>query len=337
MRQRWKLMKRWKKWTISIVGSILLIILAAAGYLYYEIKSINLADIEKRIEEKKQDSNENHQDTALPSVLTGTVEKASELAGKPIDGQDALDVASILLKSGLSMKEMYYLMGKSTDKLSNEEKQKIRDMLLAKLSEDEIKALRTITYDYGKGLNILDPNFPIELIGVYDEAEYKRIEKELEEKKKAQNSPSPTGTPSASPSPSSGGSDGKDSEVSPTPSTDSGAEAAALRDKYQTKLNSLQASCTNKVNGIASEISADLKAGQNSDLAALQKKYLPRIEAAESECDAQFNQLMDEAKKEYDQKGFPLNDVSIWESQYKKAKQDAQNQALSSLMSAMSK
>jgi hypothetical protein len=275
--------------------------------------------------------------------LKGSIDTASSIAGKPIDGQDALDVAAILMKSGLGVKEIYFLLGKSTDKLSNEEKQNVRDILLAKLTEDEIKALRTITTEYGKTLVILDKNYPIELVGVYDEAERAKIQKELNEKKKGSaeqplpNLPSTSNSPAPSPvnpmTPDS-------SQTPPVPTEDSGAKAQELRDVYQSKLNTMKQGCTTQVNFIVSEIATDINASQSEgkglSLSTLQSKYLTKIESAESSCDSQFQQLVADAQSEYALKKLPPNDIAIWNSEYEKAKQETRTQAMNMLMSSLS-
>lgn len=331
-----------KRWIIYINISILVLILFAGCYIYFSLRNISLVDIEQRIEQRKQNPVSSQEKNELPGILNNSIDKAESLTTKNIDPQDALDVAAILLKSGLSMKEMYYLTGKSTDKLSNDEKQKIRDLLLKKLTPEEIKALRAITYDYGKTLVILDPEYPIELVGVYDEAEQTRIRKELEAKKESQ-----TTAANASPNTSADAST-EDSFSTPPSSTTlpipNGApssEQTALRTTYQGKLDALQAGCTNKVSSLASELSAEIKAGQSSNegisIASLQSKFLPKIEAAEKDCDSQFTALMNDASKSYQEKEMPLQDIENWKSQYEAAKRSAQSEALNSLMAIISK
>lgn len=342
MLQRIKRMKRWKKIMLGSTGSLLVIFAAVAGYLYYQLNQIDLADIERRIEQRGQDQQE-EETQEVPGILKGSIDTASSIAGKPIDGQDALDAAAILMKSGLGIKEIYFLLGKSTDKLSNDEKQKIRDILLAKLNEDEIKALRTITTEYGKTLVILDKNYPIELVGVYDEAERAKIQKELNEKRKGSveqpqpnvsstlNSPAPSPVTSMMP---------ESSQTPSVPTEDSGAKAQKLRDAYQSKLNTLKQGCTNQVNSIVSEIATDINASQSEgkslSLSILQSKYLTKVESAESSCDSQFQKLVADARSEYALKELPLNDIAIWNNDYEKAKQEARAQAMSILMSSLS-
>lgn len=322
-------MEWWKKKWVLILGSILFLLLSGTGYLYYQIASIDLKDIQKRVEERNKQANDNQtNDTndskVLPGVLSGTVDKATSLASKPIDTQDALDVAAILLKSGLSMKEMYYLTGKSTDKLSNEDKQKIRDLLLAKLTEEDITALRAITKDYGKNLVILDPTYPIELVGVYDEAERAKIKQELAKNAKPTGTPQPTSLPvnaalpSASPMQS----------TSPSPVLNTNKE---LHTQIESKLLGIQSSCTAKVNSLLSEILQSM--GNNATLETLQNTYFPKIADAEAQCDIQFNQLMAEAAGSV----LPESDINTWRRQYETAKELSRSQAISQLIVALKK
>ncbi|MFS0725649.1 hypothetical protein [Paenibacillus sp. 1P07SE] len=199
-------MKRvWKitLWTTGVLGFLMVI---AAGLLYWKLTSMDLGDIVERHLAQTEQTAEGAEpgDPAgageadgggsggggqLPASLSGAVSKADTLADKPIQSDDALGAAAILLQSGLSFREMYYLMGKSTDTLSTEEKQNIRDMLLAKLRPEEIEALRAITSEYGKNLVILDPDYPIEAVGVKDDAERDRIIYEYRQAQKQANQP----------------------------------------------------------------------------------------------------------------------------------------------------
>ncbi len=344
MKQKKELLS-WKKWILYILSTLFILVLIIGGYFYYKIRHIDLASIEKRIAEKKSIQIVDDSQGGLPNVLDSIVSRADTMTSKKIDGQDAIDVAAILLNSGLSIKEMYYLSGKSTEELSNDEKQRIRDVLLKKLSPEEIKALRNITSEYGKTLVILDPNYPIELIGVYDEEERRTLIKELEKKKNFHTSST---VPSTEPA-SSGSSDGSKNAVNlttssptmPIPNESLNSDQAAIRSTYQGKLDTLQTGCTNKVNTLAAELSAEIKANQDSQdgisISSLQTKFLPKIEAAESECDSQFNELMTHAAAAYQEKGLSLQDVEGWKSQYQTAKRNAQTQALNSLMGTLSK
>lgn len=179
-------MKRvWKitLWTTGILGMLMI---TATGVLYWKLTSMDLGDIRERHVLQADSTTDGQEGSgaaeagggsggALPSSLSGAVSTADTLADKPIQSDDALDAAAILLQSGLSFREMYFLLGKSTDTLSTDEKQHIRDLLLAKLKPEEIESLRSITSGYGKHLVILDKDYPIEAVGVKDDAERDRI------------------------------------------------------------------------------------------------------------------------------------------------------------------
>ncbi|WP_127579945.1 hypothetical protein [Paenibacillus koleovorans] len=339
----WRRSKRWVRWTLSAVFAILVTIGAVVGYFYYQIKSIELADIQARIEARHNGGTAPSTDKQLPSIMDNTIDKANQFASKSVNTQDALDVAAILLNSGLSLKEVYYLIGQSTEKLSTAEKQKIRDLLLAKLTVEEIQALRSITTEYGKGLIILDRNYPIELVGVYDEVERAKVMKELEQRKVAANeayqtptSSIPVATPSPTPSPSS------TAKPTSTPSeTPPGTTGAELKSTYAMKLTNIQTTCTSQVNRLTQEIinklSQPAASGQTYSLQELQNTFLPQVIEAEQQCDQSFNQLMTEAEHAYSKAGLGLEDVAGWRTQYTTAKNQVRQEALGNLISALKK
>lgn len=165
---------------------MLLLAAAGTGYLYWKITSIDLEDIRARqlakAEQRQGDSRipdkqegGTNQSPELPAILGHAVDTAEGISGKKIEMNDAVDAAAILLQSGLSFSEMYSLLGQSDQELSTEGKQEIRDLLLSKLSKEEIEALRSITSEYGKYLVILDENYPIEAVGIKDAAKRKEI------------------------------------------------------------------------------------------------------------------------------------------------------------------
>ena len=208
-------MKRvWKitLWSTAVLG---VLVVAAAGLLYWKLTTMDLGAIRDRHVLQGESSpggaggaggGAEGNGGQLPASLSGAVGKADALADKPIQSDDALDAAAILLQSGLSLREMYYLMGRSTETLSTEEKQHIRDLLLAKLDPEEIEALRAITSGYGKHLVILDPDYPIEAVGVKDDAERDRIiyEHRQAQQRAAQQEQDGTAPPTAA-GPGSGG------------------------------------------------------------------------------------------------------------------------------------
>ncbi|MBJ6359797.1 hypothetical protein ACFOQM_00445 [Paenibacillus sp. GCM10012307] len=177
-----------KVWRVTLwsLGVAVIIAAAGAGYLYWKLTSIDLEDIRARqlakAEQRAGDSrftgkqdNGVSQSPELPSVLDHALGTAEEISGQKIAMDDAMDAAAILLQSGLSFTEMYSLLGQSDQQLSVEEKQHIRDLLLSKLSKEDIEALKSITSGYGKYLVILDEGYPIEAVGIKDAAKRKEI------------------------------------------------------------------------------------------------------------------------------------------------------------------
>lgn len=338
MRRR-KSIKPWKKWLLGIAGCILGLLLITAIVLYYQIKSIQVEDIlqrhqalasapQKSVKDGTQVAPAPTNEPTVPTLLTAPIGKANEFASKPIKTQDALDVAAILMKSGLSLKEVYYLTGQAKSDLTNEEKQKIRDLLLAKLTKDEIEALRSITTQYGKGLLILDPNYPIELIGIEDPEERKRVEKELQEKKRQPEKPQaqqpvqivPTPTPTP-----------KESESPPKESPKSASDPNLIA-TYTSKLESLKASCQGNINTLVSGVINAKKENKNLGISELQGMFMQKFVDAESKCDASFNTILTDAGKA----GISSSEIEAWRSSYYSMKQEAQGNAIAQIGKAFS-
>ncbi|WJH35564.1 hypothetical protein N6H14_06020 [Paenibacillus sp. CC-CFT747] len=187
MRKRWKEWKPWARWLTLSAAGVILLAGAGIGTLQYKLHSTSLEDIQARQAAKQNGSTPEAGTPAsgAPGALKDPLAKANEFTDKPISAQDALDAAAILSQAGLSMKEMSYLTGKADAGLPVEEKQRIRDLLLSKLTPEQIHTLRSITEPYGKKLVILDKDYPIELVGVYDEAERQKIIKEIHERRQA--------------------------------------------------------------------------------------------------------------------------------------------------------
>lgn len=344
MIRRWKNLKRWKKWMIGTGTFLFLIVLGTASYLYFKIKTVDLdAIIAKHQGEVTNEafpsSSASPQSSHVPSLLEQPLEKANTLTDKSIKTEDALDVAAILMNSGLSLKEMSYLTGKSTEKLSTEEKQKIRDLLLEKLTPKEIEALRSITSQYGKFLVILDPNYPIELVGVYDEKERENIIKELEEKKKtasltgssntepakeAHASPSPSPSPLATPT------------TKPAETSEQKAVKQKIDAKYDSQFAALQKSCQSEVADLTNKVKEYIKdaqaSGKELTVMDLQSKFLSEIAAAESNCDQQFNSILSKAQAEYKAAGLGSAALDSYKTQYQQSKNKARSSALSQII-----
>ncbi|ANE46391.1 hypothetical protein SY83_08985 [Paenibacillus swuensis] len=352
----------WKRWVIGGISTMALLVLCGAGYVYYQLQSISAGDILNRNKEAAASgATGNSSGTAVPKPLTGAVHKAGQLTDKPIETQDAMDVASILLKSGLSLKEIMYLQGKATDKLSNAKKLEMREMLLEKLDDNEITALRSVTTKYGKGLVILDPNYPIELVGVYDEKERAKIKADLEKKKPEGGTTAATSiTTDKSGADSSKQTEEKDQHnvassgkpegstvqastkpVKPTakPSgsgskTGTTAGKKAADRKYESQLSSLRSSCRSKSSSLIGQIKSEAGGGGLS-MKKLQGEYLPKIAAAEGSCDGRFESIMSKANKEYKANGWSTSSMGRWRAEYSEEKSNMQASAAAQLSSLM--
>ncbi|OCT10711.1 hypothetical protein A8709_23015 [Paenibacillus pectinilyticus] len=323
MTRRKKSLKTWQKWLIGSVSAIVLVVSIIVGVIYYKIRSIDVADIVQRHQDPAVAANsiENLSDTKdpkLPSILSSPVDKAAEFASKPIKTQDALDVAALLLKSGLSLKEVYYLTGEAKSDMSTEEKQKIRDLLLSKLTDDEIKALRAITKQYGKGLLILDPNYPIELIGIDDPQERKRVEQELKDKKQTKPESKPAEPATKEQVSSEKPVTGNDQ----TKSTDSAVAAG-----FKSKLDALGVSCQGDIHNLIDGVVSAKKANSTLTLSSLQSMFMGKFTSAEASCDTSFKGIVSEAE----QAGVSATEINTWKQTYNSMKQTAQSSAINQL------
>ncbi|WP_175471938.1 hypothetical protein [Paenibacillus naphthalenovorans] len=301
------------------------------SYMYWMIRSTTIEDIVQR-QHVQEDNGKLKEPESTSPILGNTLEKANEFANKPISKQDAMDAAAILLNSGLSMRDIYFLLGQATDKLNNEEKQHIRDLLLQKLSQQEIDALKAITGKYGKNLIILDPNYPIELVGVYDEEERKKIKKELEARKKQQSSTEepPTQSTSAPPeaAPSAPSANQRDPKSGIT---------AEIENKYRAELEKLKNTCQAEANGIVNEISAamgDQEQLDNDALQTIKDKYFKKIADAEKRCSGQVDRIIQNAKQELRDAGLNDTGPNAWKQEYESLKSQAQSKALSRLQNS---
>ncbi|MFC5649852.1 hypothetical protein ACFPYJ_12105 [Paenibacillus solisilvae] len=352
-------MKKFWKITGITFGVLLLLIGGGIVFLYWKLTSIDLGDIKTRhtVASSGQVSTDGSttvppvegKEAELPSALDGAVSKAEQIAGKSIKTQDAVDAAAILLKSGLSMREMYSLLGQSTEKLTNEEKQTIRDLLLKKLTKEEIELLRSITVKYNKELLILDPDYPIELIGIEDPKERAQIKKQLEAEGKLKG---PSSTPVVSKTESGSEKDNTsettvaDNKPAPTETDDTGkatdsdnALFVKIKAKYESELASLKASCQGEANANTSEVVAAIKANKDKSegtINAKQQALLVQIAKAESTCDTKFSSLMSTAHAEFKDTGISSASIEqTWRSQYDSVKSSMRSQAISHIKSAL--
>lgn len=310
-------MKRIWKISFLSLGILILVLGITAISLYQGVRSITLEDIQNRQQVKQEQGEQledlSHQNPQLPSLLQGAVDQAVKLSGKTIDPKDAADAAAILLNSGLSFGDMYKLLGKSTEALSTEEKQEIRNLLLDKLTEDEIEALRSITVDYGKKLVILDPDYPIEAVGVEDEGERKRI---LEQKPK----PKPQ-QPQAKDK-----ADEPRSEPKPTPAN-SGDEAKLVK-KYEDQLENVKLECSKKAEGLLAKVISSIGNKSKNNPMENKEVWLQDIAAAEGQCDQQFQGLIASAQEEFAGQELAFDVGQEWEQEYQQTKDKIREKAL---------
>ncbi|MFF2890543.1 hypothetical protein [Paenibacillus sp. NPDC057967] len=337
--------RRWLKWTAIVVGALLIIGISILIYIYSYLKSISIEDIAARHEIEGQE-NIPHETPKIPVIIKKPVEKASDLiGGEDIETQDAVDVAAILLNSGLSFKEISYLQGNANYDLSNEEKQKIRDLLLSKLSAEEIELLRSITVKYGKSLHILNPDYPIEWVGERDPEKIKLIEAQWAEMLKEKKNPNAnTGSNnSGTPSPKPGDTNVKTPEVDednkneePVKITDEQKKAKQKIDaKYESQMSDLSASCKTKSATLMNQIVAELKSNKDASLETIQSNFLTKVLEAEAECDAKFSSILANAKSDYKKESINEKEMPNWSASYEKAKADARSAAMGSIAAAL--
>ncbi|WP_435168698.1 hypothetical protein [Paenibacillus glycanilyticus] len=330
--QRRKL-KPWMKWVIGTASFFVVVALIFTGVTYYYIKSIDLKDIASRHNSDVVDgSTENKSEPKkLPAIIEKPVEKASQLiGGEKIDSVDALDVAAILLNSGLSLKQISYLQGNATTDLPVEEKQKIRDILLSKLSDEEVKLLKSITKQYGIGLNILNPDYPIEWVGERDPQKMKENNEAW--KKLQQSKPVDTGTKSEDkPAETS-----KPTEPEKTPApeltTDLKQVKQSIDSKTESQLASLSGTCKAKSNAILQQIVGNADGVTVEDL---QNKYLGKVMEAEGSCDAQFQGIVSQAASSYADAGIDSRAMPDWNAKYEASKQSVRASAISAIAKAI--
>lgn len=334
-----KKMGPWMKWLIGATSFLVIVALLFAGGTYYYIKSIDIEDIAARhSNDTAVDSGEKQTEPKkLPAIIEKPVEKASQLiGGDKIDSADALDVAAILLNSGLSMKQISYLQGNATTDLSVEEKQKIRDLLLSKLSNDEIELLRSITTGYGISLNILNPKYPIEWVGERDPVKIKEndaVWKKINQQSTGSSKPASTTTtqedktaePEKKPVE-------PDNQPTPELAPDQKQVKQSIDSKTESQLASLSGTCKAKSNAILNQI---VSSADGVTVDELQNKYLGKVMEAEGSCDAQFQGIMSQAASSYADAGIDSGAMPDWNAKYEASKQSVRASAISAIAKAI--
>lgn len=315
--------KRMKLWILSIVLGLLFLVLCGFGYLYYQVKSISLTDIKGRLQ---------------------AVETVNVSVSKKVKAQDALDIMALLMNSGFSLKEIYWLQGSSLDNVSIKEKQRMRDLLLEKLTQEEREVLQAILTQYGKSLSILDPNDPIQADGVQDKKEREspilESEKKIEvETAKPDTDPSESATAPVKPDPDSV-IDQPEPSINPI-TQDQQAKREQVKKSYNAKLAALQANCVTRSNELLAELVSAIQqkqaSGEKVSASLLQNTFLPKIVESEGHCDQKLVNLIKNAKKEYVATGLDLKELNGWQAQYNAAKEEARSNALSQLIDILSR
>ncbi|SFF19436.1 hypothetical protein SAMN04487969_11768 [Paenibacillus algorifonticola] len=350
--------KRIWKTILIAAATIAVLLIGTVGFFYWKISSISLEDIQQRRTALVADQDGTApasggvgNQAELPSSLDGAVGKAEQIAGKTIETDDALDVAAILLNSGLSFREMYILLGQSDEELTTEEKQAIRNLLLAKLTTEEIDALRSITKQYGKYLAIVDTNYPIEAVGEKDDAKRKAIlekakqAKEDEGKQAAEVDGQETASSQAGSAgktdgavkldepgkQSSGKADTATDNKTASQTKDNQSKTKSLDSKYESQLAALKGKCVSSANQLMTQVVAAINKSSELDEKALQGELLGKIAAAEASCDKQYQALINKAETEYKEAGIAFAKKSTWTQEYQSIKAEIRSSAINKL------
>ncbi|WP_336776037.1 hypothetical protein [Paenibacillus sp. MMO-58] len=333
-----KKLKPWMKWVTGTASFFVVVGLIFIGVTYYYIKSIDIKDIASRHNTDIADGTgeEKSEPKKLPAIIEKPVEKASQLiGGEKIDSADALDVAAILLNSGLSLKQISYLQGNATTDLSVEEKQKIRDLLLTKLSDEDIKLLRSITKQYGVALNILNPDYPIEWVGERDPQKMREnYDAWMKMQQQPEGSTKVTNTGTKSTDKPADTSKPTEPEKTPAPelSTDLKKAKQSIDSKTESQLASLSGTCKAKSNTIVQQIVGSADGVTVEDL---QNKYLGKVMEAEGSCDAQFQGIVSQAASSYADAGIDSGAMPDWNAKYEAIKQSVRASAISAIATAI--
>lgn len=135
-----------------------------------DVRSINEEKNDgTRVEEAKKEKQpagdiKNQQEKKTAGMTSAPVIKdegdKKVVEGYAVDKVDYLKATGVILNK-LSKDEIKYLFGRAKANNSKEELRKIREILLSKLTSEDVRILREIGKRYGKKLNILDPNVEI--------------------------------------------------------------------------------------------------------------------------------------------------------------------------------
>ena len=322
-----------------IIGSVAAIIAAAAlgfGWIGWKFFFSPLWDSRDN-GGSEQTSAETGAETEVSSGMEDALQKAQKWTDKKIAMKDAVEFASILLKSKLSAQEIADLLEASESRLSQDELRRVRETLLKKLTQEEIDALRQIARQYGRNLDILDPNVPIGKSRSQKRDEEQSVQKGDETKTngadaaQANNGASPAGGGK----PGSGTAAGKAniSEPAPLPEADAsrnrdvGTEPDGsmpapgperreeTRQKYEERLHLLQAQCERDVKRLEEQLSRlmrQVEDGKTPDMTPAE--FARQLKEAESRCDRSFRYIIQSAEQEYARYGWDMSDIGVAET-----------------------
>lgn len=328
-------MSRIRKYVLVSSAGIILIAGVVVFWLYRDIRSITIEDIQSRQQLNEGEAVEGLLPAKrLPGFLHNAVHQAIKLSGEEIESQDATDAAAILLNSKLSIKEMRALLTMSEQQLSNEEKQAIRELLLEKLTNEEIEALRSITKKYGKHLSILDPDYPIEAVGIEDDVKRQQIVEQARKQEGASTLPQQSVTDDEKPdSPEKQDSEqsGSIPQISEPEKLQKSSEKQELIEKYESRLEKVKAQCTEEAEEWIRKGMQSVKGSGAEKNPADPTSWLESISAAEQKCDQQFQDVLVSAENEFAKNQFSFEVGQLWQQEYELSKDQLRDKAMQQL------
>lgn len=346
---------------LLLTGTLIaFVVLAAAVVLIYgRLKTVSLEDIRQRHEAGETSAiDAAGTGESVPPAMQQPLDKAQQMTDKPIKLQDAVDFAAVLAQSKLSAKDIQDLYRATESELGPEELRRVREMLLSKLTQEEIDTLRAIARSYGKKLDILDPNVPIgragdDAAGGSNPAGGNEGQKSPDnaqvtppansaagaEAQKPQ-SPPPQQLQQEKPKPQQPKDEaklpnepaGQQGGDSPPADADSEQAHAQARQRYEKELNALKAECEAEAVRLAGELSELVRKNGEGDAPAAGKlEALAELGEAEARCDQSFAAIVKRAEDEYARSGWDTKDIASWRGQYEAAKESMRAKALQQL------
>lgn len=127
--------------------------------------SSNASSKDHQLDYINEPSSESTEDTQIEDTNGGTyndriISEVAKNLNQPIKKDDILKAGAIIMKK-LSPSEIVYLLNFSEGDYTKEELLTAREILLNKLSLEDIQILQSIARSYGKSLRILDADIEI--------------------------------------------------------------------------------------------------------------------------------------------------------------------------------